>query len=59
METLVIEKQIGDPKQKHKEGCTNSWCNPVQDRKMMADVMKSETEKREQNKKITSSCTNI
>lgn len=51
MEALVIEKQISAPKQKHKEGFTNSWCSPVQERKMMADVMKSETKKREQNKK--------
>lgn len=51
VETLVIEKQISAPKQKHKEGFTNSWCSPVQERKMMADVMKSETKKREQNKK--------
>lgn len=51
VEALVIEKQISAPKQKHKEGFTNSWCSPVQERKMMADVMKSETKKREQNKK--------
>lgn len=51
VEALVIEKQISAPKQKHMEGFTNSWCSPVQERKMMADVMKSETKKREQNKK--------